>query len=254
MLDLTIAFAGETDAGTLHRPVVCFDCEALLFGAEDPERLAEVRCCKLRLLAGRPTRYAKHTEGCWYCSRPADPVPLEWQDSFFDELVLRNPRLCGTCLPLLGFTALGSTASEESQHAARLRVFAVLADHAEHAQPLPIAPERRRDDDLILAKLALVERDAHDYDLTDDGEGYWELAHLLGLSLSEGEAEVARLLALPEPPITLRPLNGTLSPRLNARGWLRVRGLQKGYAEGPPYPEPALRSRTLRRTLDRLAA
>lgn len=257
MLDLTVSFSANGGTRILSRPSLCSSCETLLladFHEDGWDRLSEVCLYELRLLASASARMRTRASGCWHCDREAQIAELEWRDAFFDDLVLRDPRLCETCLGLLGLRPFGFANEDERRQAARLAVFIELERQAANADVPSIDRERRRSDDLILVKLALLERDAHDSQLLDDGEGYHELAGALGLSLQEAEAEVARLLATEDPPLTLRSINGVLGPRLNARGWLRVRGLQQQYTVGPPFAEQALRSRAIRRALDMLAA
>jgi len=257
MLDLTLSFSAKGANSTLRRPIICSSCESLLladFEEDSWDRLSEVCLTTLRLLASASQRLRKRASGCWHCGREALIVELEWRDGFFDDLVLRDPRLCETCLGLLGLTPFGFVDEDERRAQARLVVLIELARQAGAEGSACAAPGRRRSDELILVNLALLERDAHDYQLLGDGEGYCELAHSLGLSVDEAEAEIARLLAVGEPPLTLRAINGVLGPRLNAHGWLRVRSLQKQYADGPPYTAPELRSRSVKRALDILAA
>jgi hypothetical protein len=249
MLALTIEFQGARGAGTLDHPVMCHTCEALVFG-EDEETLAETRVCALRLMALRQRKFEKQPHRCWSCSRPAAPVTLAWQDTAFAEATLDDPTICPTCLALLGLSAFGFAAADEAFYEARMDVVIALVNTPK--TEVPVAPMRRRLDELVLVKVALLERAHHDYTLDDTG-GYDYLAGQLGLSLNEVEAEVERLLAQRDAQIVLRAVDGVLAPRLNARGWLRVRGLQKLHREGPPYLDPALRSRALRRALERLS-
>jgi hypothetical protein len=255
MLAMTISFAVDGAPHTLQHPVVCDTCEVLVFGEEGDENgcelLAETRLFVLRLAAGNRKR-RKQADACCWCSRTAAPVELEWEDASFDDLRLSNPTFCSACLGLIGLTPFGFAVADQEQWEARLKVFAALSDTAETATEPEIAPARQRADELILVKLALLERDSHDFQ-SGDFDGYHDLAHSLGLASVEAEAEVARLLRSPESPLCLRAVDGALVPRLSSHGWLRVRALQKLYASGLRHRPPALRSTSLRRALDQLA-
>jgi hypothetical protein len=253
MLAISIDFQHEARTLTLEAPTLCRICEVLLLanelGDNEWDSLAETRLnvCRTQLARSRRTSNG-NAKTCWRCSHPGKIKDIVWHDDFWPEISFNRPCLCDPCAALLDLLPYGGADSDEQAFEARHRVFAMLVEaQATETRPQLLAPERQRRDELILARLALLERDLHDLAYLDHGDDYDELARGLGLSREEAEAEVARLLAVQQPMIMLHPREGALVPTLNAHGWRRVRELM--HAQATDKQLDCFRSRGLQRAL-----
>jgi hypothetical protein len=227
-LATSIEFTWDGQTATLEAPTLCDTCEVLLIGGnfDDWDRYSQTCLFECRTFHHLSCQSVRNTDTCWRCSRPGEVRYMFWNDPHWPEFSFEDPCLCNDCVALLGLLPYGGTFCDELAYEARFRVLGMLVEaqaHETDPSPLPLARQRR--EELILAKLALLERDLHDVGELDHGDDYDELAHGLGLSRAEAESEVARMLRAAPPRVRLRARQGALVPALNAAGWQRVREL-----------------------------
>ncbi|MGH2971102.1 MAG: hypothetical protein ACRDLE_02985 [Gaiellaceae bacterium] len=251
---MSIEFSRDGQKAFLETPTLCFDCQVLLVGDEfdnDEDTLAQMRLSECRKFARLSSRRHVDRVTCWRCSRPGEVRDTTWSDPYWPEFDFANPCLCDACVALLDLLPYGGALADEVARDQRFNIIAMLVqEQAREVDPLPLRPERQRSEELILAKLALLERDLHDVGQLAHGDDYDELAHGLGLSRAEAEAEVARMLRATPPRVRLRPREGTLVPALNGAGWNRVRELINARNRGERLE--CFRSRGLTKSLSEL--
>lgn len=181
------------------------------------------------------------SDHCWWCERPGAP----WNSTVrADGVVLfDSPVLCDECVGLSGHVGGGFAYIDAAWEAACIRVLDVVA---RERRP-PVKTLRGVREELLLAKLALLERDGL-LDYPEDA--FAELRASLGLAEEETRAQVLRLWAQPDSPVTFARVDGCLTPKLSAAGRARLSELRTACRSGSR--DGALRSAALRRALARL--
>jgi hypothetical protein len=185
---------------------------------------------------------------CWWCARPAAPVDCTVHEG--GQLLFDAPVLCDVCFGLSGHVGGGFADVDDDWS----RAVETALDVLDRERTAPASGLRERSVELVLAKLALLEIEARCYSLVYPGDGFSELASSLGLAEPEARAQILRLWNEPDSIVTFRRFDDGVLPVLSAAGRRRLVDLQQQLRSGSPYRARALRSASLRRTLERLEA
>jgi hypothetical protein len=185
---------------------------------------------------------------CWWCARPAAPIDCTVREG--GQLFFEAPVLCDVCVGLSGHVGGGFADVDDDWS----RAVDAALDVLDREQAVPTGALRERSVELVLAKLALLEVEASCYSLVYPGDGFSEFASSLGLAEPETRAQILRLWDEPDSIVTFRRFDDGVVPVLSAAGRRRLIDLQQQLHLGPPYRTDALRSASLRRTLERLEA